>query len=384
MAFKKKLVYILNQYSAKEGSHFYHILHLLEEIARNKVEVVLVIEKAQDIPKFDLDNITVVVQKKSGVSRPLELYSILKKLNKQGFKKTFVRISQNGAIPAILVSKFHGGVVFYWQSGTTHAADKAKPFSWKKYLYSTLPFNFVKKNTTYFVTGPETMVTYYKEEIQIKEEKLVCLYNDIDISRFAKISEDKKIEIKKELNLPLDKKIVLFVKRMSAIKGILFYSPYVLEKNIDLLRAQNYICCYLGDGSEKNMLQEELTNKGMDDVVKLVGNMPNAIIQKYYQIADIFINPTLEEGFPRVLIEGMASGLPIVTTNAGGTIDIVGEYQKQFMVDCQDRDGFADKLSELICSEDAREKLIEENIESVKRFSTENVAKMYVSKIFKE
>ncbi len=38
----KKLIYVLNQYSNKEGSHFYHILHLLEEMAKNNVDIKLI------------------------------------------------------------------------------------------------------------------------------------------------------------------------------------------------------------------------------------------------------------------------------------------------------------------------------------------------------
>lgn len=379
----KKLIYILNQYSNKEGSHFYHILHLLEEMAKNGVDIKLVIEKATDVPNFNIPNIEVIAQKKSGLKRPIELFEILRKLNQQGYKKTFVRISQNGAIPAIVVSKLYGGEVYYWQSGTAHETEKKKAFDLKFFLKSELPFSIVKRCTTYFITGPESMLKYYKDIVGVKKDKLVCLYNDIDISRFSIVHDEDKIGLKKELSISIDKKVILFVKRMSKIKGILFYSPLIIEQNQELLRSKNYICYYLGDGSEKDELEKQIKEKKLDDIIKIVGNKPNKEIQKFYQIADIFINPTLEEGFPRVLIEAMASGLPTVTTNAGGTADIVGELQSQFMVDIQDREGFAMKLKELIEDEVMQQKLSAENINQAKKFSTENVAQMYIREIFK-
>ncbi len=378
----RKLIYILNQYSNKEGSHFYHILNLLEEIAKNDVDIKLIIEKAIDIPHFDIPNIEVIAQKESGLKRLIELFNILKKLNKQGYKKSFVRISQNGAIPAILISKFYGGQVYFWQSGTTHEIEKKKAFDLKKFLKSELPFNIVKKFTTYFVTGPESMLDYYEKIVGVKKEKLVCLYNDIDVNRFSNINEYEKNQIKQELGIE-NKKIILFVKRMSKIKGILFYSPFIIQEIEQVIREQNYICYYLGDGSEKEELEKQVKNKKLDDIVKIVGNKPNKDIQKFYQIADIFINPTLEEGFPRVLIEAMASGLPTVTTNAGGTVDIIGEFQSKYMVDIKDKEGFAIKLKELILDENMQKKLAFENIVQVKKFSTENVAKMYIEEIFK-
>ena len=383
----KKLIYILNQYSNKEGSHFFHVLKLLEEIAKNGVEITLVIEKAKDIPAFDIPNIKVITQKEKGIKRSIELFNILKDLNKQGYKKTFVRISQNGALPAILVSKIYGGEVYYWQSGMGHILDKQKPFNLEKikwYLKSKIPFELVKTFVDYFVTGPESMLDYYEKVVGVKKDKLICLYNDIDINRFKLVNESQKQKIKKELDIDKDKKIILFVKRMSKIKGVMFYSPFIIEQNQKLLRDKNYICYYLGDGTEKILLERKIKDKNLTDIVKILGNKPNKDIQKFYQIADIFINPTLEEGFPRVLIEAMASGLPIVTTNAGGIRDILGEKQKKFMVDIKDREEFALKLKALIENEKMQRELSQENIERVKRYSTEKVAKMYIKKIFGE
>jgi glycosyltransferase involved in cell wall biosynthesis len=377
----KKLIYILNQYSNKEGSHFYHVLHLLEEMAKNGVDIKLIIEKATDIPNFNIPNIEVIAQKQNGFKRPIELFNILKKLNKQGYKETFVRISQNGAIPAILVSKIYGGEVYYWQSGKGHILDKEKPFYVKNFMKSKLPFEIVKRYTDYFVTGPESMLEYYKNIVGVNKEKLVCLYNDIDISRFSLIDENRKQLLKGELGIDKNKKIILFVHRLSPVRKSLYYMPYVLE---NLLNSNDsYICYVIGGGSEQKELIQILKDKNLSDKVIVLGEKPNSDIQKFYQIADIFINPTYTEGFPRVLIEAMASGLPVVTTNAGGTADIVGELQSKFMVDIQDRDSFAMKLKELIEDEEMQQKLSAENINQVKKFSTKNVAEMYIREIFK-
>lgn len=379
----KKLTYILNQYSNKEGSHFFHVLHLLEEMAKNGVEITLVIEKATDVPNFDIPNIKVIAQKQSGIKRFFELFGILKSLNEQGYKKTFIRISQNGALPAILVSKLYGGEVYYWQSGKGHILDKEKPFNLKQFLKSKLPFEIVKANVDYFVTGPESMLEYYETVVGVKRDKLICLYNDIDISRFKIINEaDKKQNLKNELDIDTNKKIILFVHRLSPVRKSLYYMPFIL---IDILKQiDDYICYVIGGGSEQDELKSMIQKESLEDKILVLGEKPNNDIQKFYQISDIFINPTYTEGFPRVLIEAMASGLPTVTTNAGGTADIVGELQSKFMVDIEDREGFSQKLKELIEDEDIQKKLSQENRERVKRYSTQNVAKMYIDTIFKD
>jgi glycosyltransferase involved in cell wall biosynthesis len=139
----------------------------------------------------------------------------------------------------------------------------------------------------------------------------------------------------------------------------------------------------IGGGNEQKELKELIKQDRLENKIFVLGEKPNSEIQKFYQISNIFINPTYTEGFPRVLIEAMASGLPTVTTNAGGTNDIVGEFQSKFMVDTHDREGFAIKLKELIEDEVMQQKLSAENINQVKKFSTQNVAQMYIREIFK-
>lgn len=376
-----KLIYILNQYSSQEGSHFFHVLNLLEEIANNGVDIVLIIEKASSIPAFSNPGIRVIVQKKSGLSRSFELYRIIKRLNSQGYRKVFVRISQKGAIPPIIVSKLYGGEVYFWHSGTTHVLEKEMPFNFGKikwYFNSKLPFIFVKTYVNFFVTGPEEMLKYYRDEVKVKSEKLMCLYNDIDITRFDKDNEDL-VEIKTRLKIGSEK-IILFAHRLSPVRKSLYYMPMVLEKM--LKTHPDYVCYVLGGGGEQPELKRSISEKGLEERIKVLGEKPNKEIQDYYKIANIFINPTYTEGFPRVILEAMAAGLPIVTTDAGGTRDLLCTSQRRFLVDKNDRELFSARLMELANDNHLQQCLSRENVNHVKRFSTQKVASMYITTIF--
>lgn len=383
MKMNKKLIYILNQYSDKEGSHFFHVINLLEEIASNNVNITLVIEKASEKPKFNSKNIKVVVQTKKGLLRFFELFRIIKKLNKQGYKKAFIRISQWGAIPAILVSKISNLETYFWHSGTTHRLDKNRKLNstYFRWLFtSSLPFNFVKKNTSFFVTGPESMIDYYNQEVGVKKDKLVCLYNDINLDRFNALDSNSRKNIKLKSGFQENEKIILFVHRFSPVRKSLFYMPYVLT---DVLKDKNIKCVVIGGGPELEEFKIQVKEMGLSSQVSILGEVPNSKIQDYYSISDIFINPTYTEGFPRVLIEAMASGLPIVTTNAGGIKDILGPKQLNYMSDILDRDKFKVLLNSLLNDNEMCNNLISENLDHVKKYSTPNVAKMFIENIFK-
>ena len=380
---KNRLVYILNQYSEKEGSHFFHVLNLLEKIASNGVKIILIIEKSKSKPKFTSKNIQVVLQKRKGIFRIFELIKLLLKLNRKGYKKVFIRISQWGAVSAILVSKITNLDTYFWHSGTTHRLDKQRKINIKTikwFFNSYLPFRFVVNHISFFVTGPETMLDYYNKQVGVKEEKLLCLYNDIDLGRFKVISKEEKCKLKIDTNLDPKNNIILFVHRFSPVRKSLFYMPYILT---DALKDKNNKCVVIGGGPELEEFKIKVEEMGLTSQIKTLGEVSNSKIQDYYSISDIFINPTYTEGFPRVLIEAMASGLPIVTTNAGGIKDILGPKQLNYMSDISDRDKFKELLNSLLYDDESCNNLISENLEHVKKYSTPKVAKMYIENIFK-
>ncbi len=378
-----KLIYILNQYSENESSHFHHIINLLESLAQNGVNIKLIIEKPYFIPSFK-NKIDVVGQKrKNKVFRLIELFFLLRKFNNEGYNKVFIRISSRAALVATLISKLYSSKVFFWLSGTTLEFDTKQPLGIKKlnwFFKTWLPLKIVLKNNT-LVTGPETMGSYYQKWFNITPNRIIILYNDIDINRFHPVSKNHKTDMKYKLGFSVDTKIILCVKNLSPVRGIMYYFPYIINVAIKKLSGK-FVFVIVGDGKELNNLKTSFNDNGLKKFVRIIGSVPNKEIQKYYTASDIFINPTLAEGFPRVLLEAMACGLPFVTTDAGGIKDIIGKKQKQFMVEKTDRDLFVSKLVQLYNNHETQKLLSIENIEVSKRFATPIITQMYIKKIF--
>lgn len=382
---EKKLIYILNQYSDNSAQHFYHVINLLQKMAERNVKIVLIIEKSNGIPKVMNPNIKVVTQKETNkIKRIMELKKILKKYIVQGYNKIFIRISLGAAVIAIKEGKKYGAEVYYWQSGDNLTYDrKKKGIDKLKYKVTNESLlMYIKNNVDHFVTGPETMVEFYKKELNIKPEKMTLLYNDIDTSRFVVCSEEEKKELKKSVGIDENKKIVLFVHRLTPMKRFYMQLPYVVEK--EEFRKLNALLVIVGNGPDYKRIKEQVEKSKFKDLVKMIGEIPNKQIMDYYKMADVFINPSYSEGFPRVVIESMACGLPVVATDVGGTKDIVGQKQKEFIFDKDNIDGFRNGVLKILDNNELREKLIKENLEKVKSYSTEKVADMYIQTIFAE
>jgi glycosyltransferase involved in cell wall biosynthesis len=387
----KKLIYILNSYSKNESSHFFHVLHLLSVMAKRGIDIVLLIEKANDIPVFEESNIKVVTLKnKTGVKRFVELYQTVANLNEQGYNRTYIRISSVTALVASFANKLNGGMTFFWQSGTTIEWDLEQPLNLKKikwYITSYFPGRAARKSVDYFVTGPESMADYYESVAGVQRNKIKVLYNDINIGRFS-VGKTTDINLKQQFlsehDFSPNSLVLLLVHRLSPVRKTTMYFPHCLDVlvNKDLLK--NVVVIVAGGGGELEPIKLMAQKSGVYSQCVFLGNVANSEIQQLYTMSDVFLHPTYNEGFPRVILEAMAASLPIVSTDAGGTSELVGVKQKYFVSPKDDINSFCENLALLVEDEECRKKLAVENRQHVKMYSTDKIAEMYERVIFDE
>lgn len=132
--------------------------------------------------------------------------------------------------------------------------------------------------------------------------KFNYINNGIDTERFRPV--ENKLELRKKLNLPIDKKIFIWVGNI--IEG---KNPILL---IRAIKQQNYdnIFVFCGDGNLYSNIKEQTTN--LNNVI-LTGNVNN--IEEYLQASDYFISTSLSEGLPMSVIEAMSCGLPVILSD---------------------------------------------------------------------
>lgn len=382
---ENKLVYVLHKYDDNDSTHFVHVINLLKEISVLGVRVHIIIEKSETVPEIDSELVTVERLTRTGLSRYLELMLKLMSVYRKGYKKVFIRITSVTAIISSLTGKLFDVDSYFWQSGTTLDWDKSKDFNLKKikwYCKSHWPSVLAKKTCTYFVTGPEPMADYYVEKAGVNRNKVKVLYNDIDTEIFSP-SLDTKVNghIKNKYKIS-DKKIILSVHRYSPVRLTLSYLPGILDF-LKHDKDNKFALVFIGDGEDLKSMKEMVREKALSDKCLFLGAMPNKDIVAFYKASDIFLHATYNEGFPRVIIEAMACGLPIVTTNAGGTESLMTESQKRFVSDVTKPLDLQKSLHRLSClSEKELNDISIENSRHADRFSTKNIAKMYYNLMF--
>lgn len=129
---------------------------------------------------------------------------------------------------------------------------------------------------------------------------------------------DNEMELKKN-SVPrvIGTNRYLFVSRLVPGKGLenLIDAFYILIKKRNLDFEGLYIA---GDGPLRIMMEYKISNYKIQDKIKLLGNIANGPeLNKLYSSCDIFINPSLSETGPRVLLEAMSEGCFCISTNVG-------------------------------------------------------------------
>ncbi|MEO8335903.1 MAG: glycosyltransferase family 4 protein [bacterium] len=96
----------------------------------------------------------------------------------------------------------------------------------------------------------------------------------------------------------------------------------------------------VGDGSERASLEALTRELGLRNV-EFAGKVPPQRMREFYDAADVYLNSPNIDNMPNSVIESFASGLPVVTTNAGGIPFIVTDGETGFMTECNDHEALA-------------------------------------------
>lgn len=365
---KKKLVYILNSLKETESQHFFHVLGLLKYLQDHYGWEVKLLSEKGGVGTKTISGIDVQYMSENGrFSRLFFLAGRLISLRRDGFRLVFARISLPATITSIVCSIFTRTRTLFWQSSANHDLDRGKPFLAR--CLHTVMLSFVIAFVTRFVTGPEYMIRYYRDVYKVPVRKLLLLYNDVDTTRFSPRATS---------NLSPHLLRVVFVHSLSPSKAASFYLPAIISQlGLVASGGTTIELDLIGEGPERDQIAEQIASPPQGVSVRLLGSVPNTQIPDHLARADVFIMPSYREGMPRALLEAMASGLPAVATDAGGTRDLVGPLQLEFIVSRDDPESFARKLADLLSDADMRAAISLENIAQVRRYSTPVVAEMY-------
>lgn len=212
-----------------------------------------------------------------------------------------------------------------------------------------------------------------REIIKLKqtEQKIKVIYNPIDIDRVREKSKCKPARW-----TPKEKEfIICSTGRLTKQKNFpLLLSAIAQGKNNENLRL-----IIIGTGTEEAKLRKLSSKLEIENMVDFVGFVENP--WSYMARSDLFVLSSTEESFGLVLVEAMACGVPVVSTDArsGGPKTIIGNNEYGILVDNGNTKSLYSAIHKMITSEKTREHYREKGYKRVLDFSPQEIAKQIIN-----
>jgi glycosyltransferase involved in cell wall biosynthesis len=199
----------------------------------------------------------------------------------------------------------------------------------------------------------------------ITPEKIQVLYNGIDFSRVD--FSEKREAIRSELGLSTDQMVIGVVARLEEQKG----HQVLLEALSTIPSLQsNLKVLFIGEGKLRLSLEAETQKKGLSDRVFFLGTRKP--VYPILKALDLFVLPSLWEGFSLALLEAMAMGLPVIATRVGGAEEVITSGQNGFLISPGDPKALADSIQEAITHRNRFQQMARRGQETVRvHFSKE-------------
>jgi len=199
------------------------------------------------------------------------------------------------------------------------------------------------------VLGP----TYQQEMGRAwKRDDLVWAPNMADVALFRNMSTDTPAPW-----LAPGKRAVLFVGRLSAPKGIfdLFDAiPRVIERHPEA----NFVLVGVAESDAMEpVIRAEAERRGIAPSITFLGSLAGRNKAAVFATSQMIVVPSWTEGFPLVIPEAMAAGLPVIATAVGAVPDFVKDGEDGFLVAAKDARMLADRICRLLDDEGLRRRI---------------------------
>lgn len=314
--------------------------------------------------------------------RPQSYRKVHEKTRSKGNRYAIKRFLQAGYVANHLLAHPVDAMHAHFASSATRVANLVHQLTRIPYSFTAhakdifhedvAPASLVEKiKAARFVVTVSRYNQAYLERMVAAHEKdhrpadIRCLYNGINLKKFKPSSRIRR-----------DPTHILGVGRLVEKKGF-----DVLIRACALLRDQGhrFTCEIIGKGGEEEKLEQLIRRFQLEDQVRLSGPRAQDDVLRAYHQSAIFALPCVigsdnnQDGLPTVLLEAMATGMPVVSTKLTGNPEIIDDGVNGFLTEPGHAAGLAEALARLLDSPELQQRMGEAGRQ--KALTTFNVRK---------
>lgn len=219
------------------------------------------------------------------------------------------------------------------------------------------------------------------QERGVSPSALTVVPNGVDIERFGAVDPEFTQEVQSSYGLG-NKPMVLFVGTVMPRKGVdtLIRAVDVLVHEYGVTDAQLVIAGEDDlDGKYVARIHELVREAGLEEQVCIPGFVPDRELPALYDAADVFVMPSLEEGFGMTVTEAMAAGTPVVASRVGGIPQQVTHGEQGLLIEPNAPNELSSQLAHMLSDADERERIGDRAREYAKEFSWQWIGQNFES-----
>ncbi len=220
-------------------------------------------------------------------------------------------------------------------------------------------FRQIYKLTDKVIGVSQSVKNYLIEIKEIKEQKGFVLYNPV--------TPPKEVVRDKQANFTM-----VSVGRLEIVKN-----QQLLIRSMKNLKNQNVRLILVGDGRERKNLENLISSLDLTGRVTITGFIPDP--ERYLAKADVFVLPSLSEGFGIAAVEAMHLAIPCLCSNVGGIPEFIENGKTGWLFDVQKENDLENKLNEILTLE--KSDLISIGLKGKMAVSSRFSEEVYVEKL---
>ena len=251
------------------------------------------------------------------------------RLQRMGITHIHAHFAGMAARTAFWIQKFFG-ISF---SFTAHANDIFAPRDFE------IGLNKLVDGARAVVTETDYAKKFLQERFPDRADKIYRIYNGLNLAEFRRADFSSASPT------------IIAVGRLIDKKG---FADLIHACRSLVERGKSFRCEIFGEGPLEEKLRRQIEELKLQNCVELPGPKPQHEIKRYLAAGTVFVLPSVidpeggMDNLPTVVMEAMATGLPVVSTAIGGIPEMVIDNETGFLVSAGDTDGLADAIEKVI------------------------------------
>lgn len=210
------------------------------------------------------------------------------------------------------------------------------PLEYKPHPFMQLIIRSIYQKLDMLITVSNKNKEALIKNFKLPEDKIKVIYNCIDIDNIKNYNRDISRELRKKFSINDSSIVFGTVGRLDIQKG----HEYLIDAAKNVIReVPDSLFLFVGRGKLKDQLIEKISDNNTIEHFRIAGYQEN--LPEIHAIIDIFVLPSISEGFPFAVLEAMAAKKPVIATNVGGVPEIITNNVNGMLVEPKDSDALA-------------------------------------------